>query len=51
MVQVYSTMNSYTWITSSGDVGQHEIQARVRSTGSVQQFESQMSTGVFSIQP
>jgi hypothetical protein len=51
MVQDYSTTNSYTWITSSGSVGQHEVQARVRSVGSAQAFESQMSTGVFSIQP
>jgi hypothetical protein len=51
MVQDYGPLNSYTWITSSGDVGEHQIQALVRSTGSSEAFESQMYTGVFSIQP
>jgi hypothetical protein len=49
MVRDYSSQNSYTWITTGGDVGQHAIQARVRSIGSASAFESQMSTGVFSI--
>jgi hypothetical protein len=51
MVQDYSSSNTYTWITSSTDVGQHDVQARVRSTGSSAPYESQMTTGVFSIQP
>jgi hypothetical protein len=50
MVQGYSAMNSYAWITTASDVGQHTIQARVRSIGSASAYESQMTTGVFNIQ-
>jgi hypothetical protein len=50
MVRDYSPLNSYAWITTAVDVGQHAIQARVRSIGSASAYESQMMTGVFSIQ-
>ncbi|HEY7285520.1 MAG TPA: hypothetical protein VH497_08765 [Vicinamibacterales bacterium] len=50
MVQDYSSQNTYSWITTAGDVGQHAIQARVRSIGSTSAFESQLTTGVFNIQ-
>ena len=50
MVQDYSAMNSYAWITTAANVGQHAIQARVRSIGSASAYESQMMTGVFNIQ-
>jgi hypothetical protein len=50
MVQGYSAVNSYAWVTSAADVGQHTIQARVRSIGSASPYESQMMTGVFNIQ-
>jgi hypothetical protein len=50
MVQGYSSQNTYAWITTAGDVGQHAIQARVRSIGSASAYESQLTTGVFSIQ-
>ena len=50
MVQNYSAANSYAWITTASDVGQHVIQARVRSIGSASAYESQMQTGVFNIQ-
>jgi cell wall-associated protease len=50
MVQDYSSQNTYSWTTTAADVGQHAIQARVRSTGSSSAYESQMSTGVFQIQ-
>jgi hypothetical protein len=50
MVQGYSAANSYAWITTAGDVGQHTIQVRVRSIGSASPYESQMMTGVFNIQ-
>jgi len=50
MVQGYSAVNSYAWITTPANVGQHTIQVRVRSIGSTSPFESQMMTGVFNIQ-
>jgi hypothetical protein len=50
MVQDYSSQNSYTWITTGADLGQHAVQARVRSIGSTSAFESQLTTGVFNIQ-
>ena len=50
MVRDYSPLNSYAWITTAVDVGQHAIQARVRSIGSASAYESQLSTGVFNIQ-
>jgi hypothetical protein len=50
MVQGYSAMNSYAWITTAADVGLHTIQARVRSIGSASAYESQLTTGVFNIQ-
>jgi hypothetical protein len=50
MVQDYSPSNTYTWATTAGDVGQHAVQARTRSTGSSAAYEAQMTTGVFSIQ-
>jgi hypothetical protein len=50
MVQDYSSAKTYTWITTATDVGQHAIQARVRSIGSASAYESQLTTGVFSIQ-
>ncbi len=49
MVRDYSSQNTYSWITTAGDVGQHAVQARVRSIGSSSAFESQMATGVFDI--
>jgi hypothetical protein len=49
MVRDYSPQNTYAWITTAADVGQHAIQARVRSIGSSSAYESQLSTGVFSI--
>jgi hypothetical protein len=49
MVRDYSSQNTYSWITTATDVGQHAIQARVRSVGSSSAYESQMSTGVFQI--
>jgi len=50
MVQNYSSQNKYTWITTATDAGQHAIQARVRSIGSASPYESQLTSGVFSIQ-
>jgi N-acetylmuramoyl-L-alanine amidase len=50
MVRDYSSLNTYSWITTATDVGQHAIQARVRSIGSASAYESQMMTGVFNIQ-
>ena len=50
MVQDYSSQNTYTWNTTSTDVGTHAIQARVRSTGSTAAYEAQMTTAVFNIQ-
>jgi hypothetical protein len=50
MVQDYRAQNTYSWITTAGDIGQHAIQARVRSIGSTSAYESQMTTGVFNIQ-
>ena len=49
MVRDYSTQSTYSWVTTATDVGQHAIQARVRSTGSSSPYESQMTTGVFDI--
>lgn len=49
MVRDYSSQNSYSWITTASDVGQHAIQARVRSVGSAGAYESQMATAVFDI--
>jgi hypothetical protein len=49
MVRDYSTQNTYAWVTTATDVGQHAIQARVRSIGSSSAYESQMTTGVFDI--
>lgn len=48
-VQDYSSQNTYSWITTATDVGQHAIQARVRSVGSASAYESQMTTAVFDI--
>jgi len=50
MVRDYAPSNSYTWITTAGDVGQHAVQARVRSIGSSSAFESQMTSGAFTLQ-
>jgi hypothetical protein len=50
LAQDYSTSPTYTWVTTAASVGQHQVQVRVRSTGSSQSFESQMTSGVFSIQ-
>jgi hypothetical protein len=50
MVRDYSAVNSYTWTTTTADVGQHSIQALVRSIGSASAYESQMTSGVFNIQ-
>jgi hypothetical protein len=50
MVQDYSAQNTYTWSTTGTDVGQHAIQARVRSIGNTAAYESQMTTAVFNIQ-
>jgi hypothetical protein len=47
-VQDYSPANTYTWITTATDVGQHTLQVRVRS-GTSGSYESQMFTGVFTI--
>ena len=49
MVQDYSARNTFTWATTGTDVGQHAVQARVRSIGSASPYEAQMSTGVFQI--
>jgi hypothetical protein len=49
MVQNYSPQNTYKWITTSSDVGQHAIQARVRSQGSTVAYEAQMTSGAFNI--
>jgi hypothetical protein len=51
LAQDYSPLNSYTWFTTAASVGSHQIQVRVRSTGSSAAFDSQMTTGTFSIQP
>jgi hypothetical protein len=50
MVQDYSSQNAYSWITTATDMGQHAIQARVRSIGSAAPYESQLTSGVFNIQ-
>jgi hypothetical protein len=50
LAQDYSTSPTYTWVTTAASVGQHQVQVRVRSVGSSQSLESQMTTGVFSIQ-
>jgi hypothetical protein len=50
MVRDYSTDNTYLWITTATDVGSHSIQARARSIGSSAAYESQMTTGAFTIQ-
>jgi hypothetical protein len=50
LAQDYSTSSTYTWVTTAASVGQHQVQVRVRSAGSSASFESQMLTGVFSIQ-
>ncbi|HEX7139203.1 MAG TPA: hypothetical protein VF219_15220 [Vicinamibacterales bacterium] len=49
MVRDYSSQNTYSWITTAPDSGQHAIQARVRSIGSSSPYESQLTTGVFTI--
>jgi hypothetical protein len=49
MVQDYQAKNTYSWITTAADVGDHAIQARVRSVGSTSPYESQMTTGVVTI--
>jgi hypothetical protein len=50
LAQDYSASPTYTWVTTAASVGQHQVQVRVRSLGSSQSLESQMTTGVFSIQ-
>jgi hypothetical protein len=50
MVQDYSSLNFYTWATTSADVGQHYIQVWVRSAGSSAAYEAYKSSGLFSIQ-
>jgi hypothetical protein len=50
MVQDYSAQNTYTWATTAANIGQHAVQARVRSIGSASAYEAQMTTGVFQIQ-
>lgn len=49
MVQDYSAQNTYTWATTAADIGQHAIQARVRTVGSTA-AESQLTSGAFTIQ-
>jgi hypothetical protein len=50
LAQDYSPSNSYTWFTSAASVGQHQVQVRVRSVGSTQPSDSQVTSGVFAIQ-
>jgi len=49
MVQDYRPSNTYTWPTTAADVGQHAVQARVRSIGSASPYEAQMTSGLFQI--
>jgi hypothetical protein len=49
MVQDYSSLNTYTWPTTAGDIGQHAVQVRVRSTGNTSPYEAQMTSGTFQI--
>jgi hypothetical protein len=51
LAQDYSPLNSYTWFTTAASVGSHQVQVRVRSIGSSAAFDSQITTGTFSIQP
>jgi hypothetical protein len=51
LVQDYSAVRTYTWVTSGLDAGSHNLQVRVRSTGSSDAYESYMISGAFSILP
>jgi hypothetical protein len=50
MVRDYSSDNTYLWITTAADTGSHSVQVRVRSIGSSAAYESQMTSGAFTIQ-
>jgi len=49
MVQDYRSLNTYTWPTTASDIGQHAVQARVRSGGATIPYEAQMTSGAFQI--
>jgi len=49
MVQDYSAQNTYAWITTAVNVGQHAVQVRVRSIGSSSAYESQLTSGLFDV--
>jgi hypothetical protein len=50
MVRDYSSDSTYLWITTAADRGSHSVQVRVRSIGSSAAYESQMTSGAFTIQ-
>jgi hypothetical protein len=49
MVQGYSAQNTYGWITTAADLGQHAVQVRVRTIGSSSAYESQLTSGLFDV--
>lgn len=51
LVQDFSSAPTYSWATTGGNVGSHNLQVRVRSAGSSQPYESYMISGTFSILP
>jgi hypothetical protein len=50
LARPYSSVNTYSWTPTAGDIGNHALQVWVRSAGSTAGYEAFKSTGVFSIQ-
>ncbi|MCI0457053.1 MAG: conjugal transfer protein TraN [Gemmataceae bacterium] len=51
VVQGYSALSTYTWVTGPGDVGTHRLQVGVRNSGSSAQYEDWRISVPFTILP
>jgi len=51
LVQDWSTLPSYTWVTTPAHIGTHSLKLLVRNSGSLAEFEDYRQTPSFTIMP